>query len=42
VNYTGNDLFEAGITKRGSVIVRPPLDEGDFFPLFATFDAFYA
>jgi len=42
VNYTGNDLYKAGITKRGSVIVRPPRNEGVFFPLFATFDAFYA
>jgi hypothetical protein len=42
VNYSGNDLLEAGITKRGTVIVRSPRNDGVFFPLLATFDAFDA
>jgi len=38
----GNELSKAGITKGGSVIFGPPRNDGVFFPLFATLDAFYA
>lgn len=41
-NDMGNELSKAGITKRGSVIFGPPRNDGVFFPLFATLDAFYA
>jgi len=37
----GNELSKAGITKGGSVIFGPPRNDGVFFPLFATLDAFY-
>jgi hypothetical protein len=38
----GNELPEAEITKGGSVVFGPPRNDGVFFPLFATPDAFYA
>ena len=38
----GNEFSKAGITKGGSVIFGPPRNDGVFFPLFATLDAFYA
>jgi hypothetical protein len=38
----GNELSETGIAKGRSVIFRPPRNDGVFFPLFATLDAFYA
>jgi hypothetical protein len=41
-NDMRNELSKAGITKRGSVIFGPPRNDGVFFPLFATLDAFYA
>jgi hypothetical protein len=41
-NDMGNELSKAGITKGGSVIFGPPRNDGVFFPLFATLDAFYA
>ncbi len=41
MNYMGNELSKARITKGGSVIIRPPRNDGVFFPFLATFDAFY-
>ena len=38
----GNELSETGIAEGRSVIFRPPRNDGVFFPLSATLDAFYA
>jgi hypothetical protein len=42
MNDMGNELRKAGMTKRGGEIIRPPGNDGIFFPLIAAFDAFYA
>jgi len=40
MNDIGNQRSKAGIAKRGGEIIRAPLNDSIFFPLFAAFDTF--
>jgi hypothetical protein len=41
MNDFGNERSKAGIANRGGEIIRAPLNDSIFFPLFAAFDTFH-